>query len=219
MSRPRTSEKTRHFTESVIREMTRLALAHGAVNLSQGFPDFPAPASIKDAACDAIRADINQYDRVELGRYLGYRIGYMQSKGMVPNYEASVAKIFSTELGQRLYNFGVNMLDGFGIENLPAAVRALVEHVVHPKRQCEIAIVGKYTHVRDAYKDPRFSPEWDMISGYRTRSILAARQGRLVQSVPQGPKDLVPRLAAALQLLEAGERPLGRGTLHGPRRC
>jgi aminotransferase len=49
------------FTESVIREMTRLALRHGAVNLSQGFPDFPAPDAIKAAACEAIRADINQY--------------------------------------------------------------------------------------------------------------------------------------------------------------
>ena len=61
MSRPRTSEKTRYFTESVIREMTRLALKHGAVNLSQGFPDFPAPASIKEAARAAISADVNQY--------------------------------------------------------------------------------------------------------------------------------------------------------------
>ncbi|HUF47853.1 MAG TPA: aminotransferase class I/II-fold pyridoxal phosphate-dependent enzyme [Vicinamibacterales bacterium] len=60
-ARARTSRKARQFTESVIREMTRLALAHGAVNLSQGFPDFPAPAAIKDAACDAIRADVNQY--------------------------------------------------------------------------------------------------------------------------------------------------------------
>jgi aminotransferase len=41
--------------------MTRLANAHGAVNLSQGFPDFPAPEPIKAAACDAIRADVNQY--------------------------------------------------------------------------------------------------------------------------------------------------------------
>ena len=61
MSRPRTSQKAARFTESVIREMTRLAQQHGAVNLSQGFPDFPAPAAIKDAACEAIRADINQY--------------------------------------------------------------------------------------------------------------------------------------------------------------
>jgi aminotransferase len=59
--RSRTSEKTRHFTESVIREMTRLAEHHGAVNLSQGFPDFPAPASIKAAAREAIQGDINQY--------------------------------------------------------------------------------------------------------------------------------------------------------------
>jgi aspartate/methionine/tyrosine aminotransferase len=61
MTRPRTSEKAGRFTESVIREMTRLAHKHGAVNLSQGFPDFPAPEEVKAAAVDAIRADINQY--------------------------------------------------------------------------------------------------------------------------------------------------------------
>jgi aspartate/methionine/tyrosine aminotransferase len=61
MTRPRTSEKAARFTESVIREMTRLAQQHGAINLSQGFPDFPAPAAIKRAACDAIEQDINQY--------------------------------------------------------------------------------------------------------------------------------------------------------------
>src|SRR6202158_30602 len=55
------SSKVAHFTESVIREMTRQAMLHGALNLSQGFPDFPAPAEIKRAAQDAIAADINQY--------------------------------------------------------------------------------------------------------------------------------------------------------------
>ena len=53
------SKKAGQFTESVIREMTRLAQRHQAVNLSQGFPDFPAPAAIKDAACRAILDDIN----------------------------------------------------------------------------------------------------------------------------------------------------------------
>jgi aspartate/methionine/tyrosine aminotransferase len=57
----RASIKATRFTESVIREMTRLANLHGAVNLSQGFPDFPAPAEVKDAACRAIEADVNQY--------------------------------------------------------------------------------------------------------------------------------------------------------------
>jgi aspartate/methionine/tyrosine aminotransferase len=57
----RLSIKASQFTESVIREMTRLAIAHNAVNLSQGFPDFPAPAEIKEAAREAIAADINQY--------------------------------------------------------------------------------------------------------------------------------------------------------------
>ncbi len=55
------SAKVSHFTESVIREMTRQALLHGAVNLSQGFPDFPAPAEVKRAAQEAISADVNQY--------------------------------------------------------------------------------------------------------------------------------------------------------------
>src|SRR5580700_11711615 len=58
---PELSSKAAQFTESVIREMTRLALQYKAVNLSQGFPDFPAPALIKSAAQDAIAADINQY--------------------------------------------------------------------------------------------------------------------------------------------------------------
>lgn len=55
------SQKAQHFTESIIRDMTRQALQHGAVNLSQGFPDFAAPDELKQAACDAINADINQY--------------------------------------------------------------------------------------------------------------------------------------------------------------
>jgi aspartate/methionine/tyrosine aminotransferase len=58
---PQLSWKAAQFTESVIREMTRLALQYKAVNLSQGFPHFPAPALIKSAAQDAIAADINQY--------------------------------------------------------------------------------------------------------------------------------------------------------------
>ena len=55
------SHKAQQFTESVIREMTRLALRHGAVNLAQGFPDFPAPAEVKEAAVKAVKEDINQY--------------------------------------------------------------------------------------------------------------------------------------------------------------
>src|SRR5579859_5524798 len=55
------SRKAQQFTESVIREMTRLALRHGAVNLAQGFPDFPAPAEVKEAAVRAVQSDINQY--------------------------------------------------------------------------------------------------------------------------------------------------------------
>src|SRR2546421_598553 len=55
------SSKVAHFTESVIREMTRQAMQYGAVNLAQGFPDFPAPREIKESAQEAIAGDVNQY--------------------------------------------------------------------------------------------------------------------------------------------------------------
>ncbi|MBI4539089.1 MAG: aminotransferase class I/II-fold pyridoxal phosphate-dependent enzyme [Gemmatimonadetes bacterium] len=61
MKQSRTARRTHGFTESVIREMTRVANQHGAINLAQGFPDFPCHEVLKDAACTAIRADINQY--------------------------------------------------------------------------------------------------------------------------------------------------------------
>ena len=60
-SRIRASRRASSFTESVIREMTRLADLHGAINLGQGFPDFPAPAELKEAAIRAILEDHNQY--------------------------------------------------------------------------------------------------------------------------------------------------------------
>jgi aspartate/methionine/tyrosine aminotransferase len=59
--RHRTAVRTHGFTESVIREMTRVASEAGALNLAQGFPDFDAPAVLKEAACAAIRANVNQY--------------------------------------------------------------------------------------------------------------------------------------------------------------
>ncbi|MDH4379394.1 MAG: aminotransferase class I/II-fold pyridoxal phosphate-dependent enzyme [Vampirovibrionales bacterium] len=61
MTRPKTSIKASQFKESVIREMSRLAAKHEAVNLAQGFPDFPCPTELKEAAKAAIDKDINQY--------------------------------------------------------------------------------------------------------------------------------------------------------------
>lgn len=61
MTKDVVSQKARQFTESVIREMTRLAQMHDAINLAQGMPDFEAPLELKEAACHAIMAGINQY--------------------------------------------------------------------------------------------------------------------------------------------------------------
>jgi aspartate/methionine/tyrosine aminotransferase len=55
------AKRTSTFTESVIREMTRIANQHEAINLAQGFPDFAMPEPMKEAACAAINGDINQY--------------------------------------------------------------------------------------------------------------------------------------------------------------
>jgi aminotransferase len=55
------ARRVQHFSESVIREMTRLAQQFGAINLGQGMPDFQAPLAIKEAACQAIHDDFNQY--------------------------------------------------------------------------------------------------------------------------------------------------------------
>ena len=59
--RPRISARAASFTESVIREMNRLAVEAGAVSLAQGFPDFACPPELKDAAARAVHEDINQY--------------------------------------------------------------------------------------------------------------------------------------------------------------
>ncbi|MGH2412054.1 MAG: aminotransferase, partial [Chloroflexota bacterium] len=64
MQQPPISAKAARFTESVIRDMTRQIMRYhpdDGVNMAQGFPDFAAPAAIKDAACAAIQEDLNQY--------------------------------------------------------------------------------------------------------------------------------------------------------------
>jgi aminotransferase len=55
------ASRVQHFTESVIRETTRIAQRHSAINLGQGMPDFDPPDEVKDAACRAIREGFNQY--------------------------------------------------------------------------------------------------------------------------------------------------------------
>ncbi|MHB8573172.1 MAG: pyridoxal phosphate-dependent aminotransferase [Candidatus Dormibacteria bacterium] len=91
------SEKARNFTESVIREQTRLIHAlHGAdgVNLAQGFPDFPCPPELKAAACEAINADINQYavtwGAPRLRQAIGQKYSAMMGMAIDPETEITV---------------------------------------------------------------------------------------------------------------------------------
>ncbi len=88
------SDKVEHFTESVIREMTRQAMLHGAVNLAQGFPDFPAPAEIKQAAQQAVAADVNQYaitwGAKNLRNAIARQMGVWQGISVDPEKEITV---------------------------------------------------------------------------------------------------------------------------------
>jgi len=61
LARERVARRTIGFTESVIREMTRLSTIHGAINLAQGFPNFPAPSEVKEAAKRALDANATHY--------------------------------------------------------------------------------------------------------------------------------------------------------------
>src|SRR5271167_4656429 len=88
------SDKVGHFTESVIREMTRQAMLYGAVNLAQGFPDFSAPADIKQAAQRAVAADVNQYaitwGAKDLRNAIARQMGVWQGITVDPEKEITV---------------------------------------------------------------------------------------------------------------------------------
>jgi aspartate/methionine/tyrosine aminotransferase len=88
------SDKVSHFTESVIREMTRQAMLHNAVNLAQGFPDFAAPAEIKKAAQEAVAADVNQYaitwGAKSLRNAIARQMGVWQGMKVDPEKEVTV---------------------------------------------------------------------------------------------------------------------------------
>jgi len=88
------SDKVSQFTESVIREMTRQAMLYGAVNLAQGFPDFAAPAEIKQAARVAIDNDVNQYaitwGAKNLRNAIARQMGVWQGIAVDPEKEVTV---------------------------------------------------------------------------------------------------------------------------------
>jgi aspartate/methionine/tyrosine aminotransferase len=88
------SGRVEHFTESVIREMTRQAMQHGAINLSQGFPDFPAPAAVKLAAQEAVAGDVNQYaitwGAKKLRQAIARQMGVWQGIAVDPETQVTV---------------------------------------------------------------------------------------------------------------------------------
>ena len=95
--RPLTSAVSARFTESVIREMTRLITVHHGtegINLAQGFPDFAAPQELKDAACAAVQADVNQYaitwGNADLRHAVAAQMGRLHGLDVDPEREVTV---------------------------------------------------------------------------------------------------------------------------------
>ncbi len=69
---------------------------------------------------------------VEIARFLGYRVGWMQSRGLVPNYEASMSKAYGSELNQRVARRGINIL------GLPGTLKPSSPHAVMSGRYCQL---------------------------------------------------------------------------------
>lgn len=92
--RKRISDKAARFEESVIRRMTQVCLAHGGVNLAQGFPDFPTPPELQEAAIQAIRDGYNQYARTwgapAMVEALAEKMKWFQGMEIDPNREVTI---------------------------------------------------------------------------------------------------------------------------------
>lgn len=88
------SEKALRFEESVIRRMTQVCHAHGGVNLAQGFPDFPTPPELVEAACRALREGYNQYARTwgapAMVEALAEKVRWFQGMEIDPNRQVTV---------------------------------------------------------------------------------------------------------------------------------
>ncbi len=102
------ANRVRHFGTTIFSEITALAQHHNAINLGQGFPDFSAPAFIKDAAIKAIQEDVNQYaplpGRPKLRQAIADKVLKHEGRVVDPNSEIAVMvgateAIFSTILG------------------------------------------------------------------------------------------------------------------------
>jgi aspartate/methionine/tyrosine aminotransferase len=88
------SAKAARFEESVIRRMTLVCNQHGGVNLAQGFPDFPTPPEIQEAAIQAVRDGYNQYARTwgapQLVEALAEKVRWFQGMEIDPNTQATI---------------------------------------------------------------------------------------------------------------------------------
>ncbi|HEX7354682.1 MAG TPA: aminotransferase class I/II-fold pyridoxal phosphate-dependent enzyme, partial [Mycobacteriales bacterium] len=186
----RISAKAATFSESVIREMTRLAHAHGAVNLAQGFPDFPCPPELKEAAKAAIDADVNQY---------------AITWGAADFREAIAAKIARTYPGWNVDpETGVTVTCG-ATEAMMATMLALVD----PGDEVIVFDPWYENYGPDAILSgavPRYvplhAPDWT-IDEDELRTAFSARTRAVILNTPHNPtgKVFTPQELAVLALL------------------
>lgn len=169
----RTAARMQEFEESIIREMTRHAMEHGAINLSQGFPDFDPPQAVVEAAVDAIRRGENQYT---------VTWGY-------PALRERLAEVYTPRLGREIDpNLHITVTCGV-TEGIVAAVMAVVDPgdevlIVEPAhenfRPAAIMAGGVPVPVPLAPPDYRLDPE-------RLASVITPRARALLINTPHNP--------------------------------
>lgn len=169
----RAAARMQQFEESIIREMTRHAMEHDAINLSQGFPDFDPPQAVVEAAVDAIRRGENQYT---------VTWGY-------PALRERLSEVYTPRLGREIDpNLHITVTCGV-TEGIVAAVMAVVDPgdevlIVEPAhenfRPAAIMAGGVPVPVPLSPPDYRLDPE-------RLASVITPRARVLLINTPHNP--------------------------------
>ena len=174
---PKTSQRLHHFTESVIRHMTRVANAHGAINLSQGFPNFPASEELISLVYKYMKEGMNQYAPMQ---------------GIMPLREVLAAKM------QKLYDLKIdaaseiNIASG-GTQAIYTAIAAFINKddeviVVEPAYDCYVPAIemhgGKPVYTQ--LKAPDFRVDWNHV-----RSLITPRTRMIMINTPHNPTGAV----------------------------
>ena len=144
------SDRLSQFTESVIREMTRLSEQYGAINLAQGMPDFDPPSQLLEAAVEAIRHGSNQYaitwGQKNLREAIAAKVGEYNGIDADPEKEITVTcgsteAVIAAVLGLTNPGDRIVVTDPFYENYVPDAIMAGTELIYVPLLSRDLSIV------------------------------------------------------------------------------